>query len=1107
MKDQPRPSGAQSDPPPGQWRLSEVQVANWGTFDGAIYRMPISREGHLITGPSGSGKSSLLDAISAVLTPDQWLRFNTAAQGSQARDDRRTLMSYVRGAWSRATDELEDRVVSQLLRPRATWSGIILRYENGAEQPVSLCRLFFARGTTTQPADLASISLIERSDIDLRDLEPFAHRGLEARKIQSQWPDALVTSAGSHRKFYSRMRKLFGISNESALQLLHKTQSAKSLDSLDQLFRDYMLEQPRTFEIADNAAQQFGELNDAHEHVVELRMQRDHLNAFRTQSEDYDSAEAQARKAHELAEAVLPYQRTRRLELAQGELLHNEERAADLAAQVETAHLLADRAQETLDVARQRELRLGGGDVEQLRHRISTAQAEAERTSQRWEALAKNLRDVGISHTPASAAEYVELLAQFDHSAAFTSPTGPTHDDHQRLAEARHKVSRIENEIKTLRISGSSVPGALLQIRDEIAEAVGAPPQAFPFAAELLEVKKEHVNWTGAIERVLRPLALTLLVPSHHLSEVRRWVNTHRINGRLTYEVVGEAAAPRPAASAVSLLSRVSVATHPHGAWLTGILSQRYDYACVDHPDELDQHARAITVEGQIKQSATRYEKDDRRQVDDQRHWVLGDREAKHEALLAHLRSAEAERKAAQSVVDRATAVQHQALNRNAVIGTLRDQSWAHFDRERARGDVSALEQHLDALTRTDSDLNAAIKQTSHASTALQQARSDLDSLRVDHGEIIRSQEKLKSEVADLKAQLGSPEGPVLLADLADELDRRFHAMQRRITRQNIGDIGHQVSNALRREKDEASDFSNRAGSALIQLATQFKERWPAAAAELSPTIAGRVGYLEVLDGITTHRLPEHEARFLRLLRERSRDMVGDLVSEILAAPEEIRERISPVNTSLRRSPFDRGRFLNLRVKTRRSSVVNDFLADLRSVSDSSWGDNSADTAEARFSTLAQIMRRFESSDRLDRAWKRQCLDTRLHVIFLADEIDKEDRVCATYDSAASLSGGQQQKLVVFCLAAALRYQLTDTEEQHSRYGTVILDEAFDKADAPFTRMALDVFTEFGFHLVLATPHKLLQTLEPYIGGATEVENPTHRKSQISQVMWERGNP
>ena len=129
-------------------------------------------------------------------------------------------------------------------------------------------------------------------------------------------------------------------------------------------------------------------------------------------------------------------------------------------------------------------------------------------------------------------------------------------------------------------------------------------------------------------------------------------------------------------------------------------------------------------------------------------------------------------------------------------------------------------------------------------------------------------------------------------------------------------------------------------------------------------------------------------------------------------------------------------------------------------------------------------------------------LDTRQHVTFLAEEIDEHGRAHATYDSAATMSGGQQQKLVVFCLAAALRYQLADAEDVRPRYGTVILDEAFDKADTRYTRMALDVFREFGFHLVLATPHKLVQTIEPYIGGATTIENPTRCCSTAARIAW-----
>ena len=63
---------------PGQWRLAQIELVNWGTFAGHV-SVDVARAGHLFTGASGSGKSSLLDAIAAVLTPDKWLRLMRSA--------------------------------------------------------------------------------------------------------------------------------------------------------------------------------------------------------------------------------------------------------------------------------------------------------------------------------------------------------------------------------------------------------------------------------------------------------------------------------------------------------------------------------------------------------------------------------------------------------------------------------------------------------------------------------------------------------------------------------------------------------------------------------------------------------------------------------------------------------------------------------------------------------------------------------------------------------------------------------------------------------------------------------------------------------------------
>lgn len=119
-----------------------------------------------------------------------------------------------------------------------------------------------------------------------------------------------------------------------------------------------------------------------------------------------------------------------------------------------------------------------------------------------------------------------------------------------------------------------------------------------------------------------------------------------------------------------------------------------------------------------------------------------------------------------------------------------------------------------------------------------------------------------------------------------------------------------------------------------------------------------------------------------------------------------------------------------------------------------------------------------------DQRWRKLVLDVRQHVNFTAYEMDEAGNVLETYLSGSGKSGGQRQKLTTTCLAAALRYQLGNSEEGLLVFAPVILDEAFDKADSDFTDLSMNIFRRFGFQMIVATPEKSIVTLEPYIGGA-----------------------
>ena len=68
---------------PEQFHLSRLQVINWGVFDG-YHNIEFSEGGALIAGASGSGKSSLLDAISLGFLPFNRRNFNASGGNSAA---------------------------------------------------------------------------------------------------------------------------------------------------------------------------------------------------------------------------------------------------------------------------------------------------------------------------------------------------------------------------------------------------------------------------------------------------------------------------------------------------------------------------------------------------------------------------------------------------------------------------------------------------------------------------------------------------------------------------------------------------------------------------------------------------------------------------------------------------------------------------------------------------------------------------------------------------------------------------------------------------------------------------------------------------------------
>ena len=73
---------ADSDPGSG-FRLARLELYNWGTFDQRVWTFELGGHECLLTGDIGSGKSTIVDAITTLLLPAHQISYNRAAGRGQ----------------------------------------------------------------------------------------------------------------------------------------------------------------------------------------------------------------------------------------------------------------------------------------------------------------------------------------------------------------------------------------------------------------------------------------------------------------------------------------------------------------------------------------------------------------------------------------------------------------------------------------------------------------------------------------------------------------------------------------------------------------------------------------------------------------------------------------------------------------------------------------------------------------------------------------------------------------------------------------------------------------------------------------------------------------
>ena len=246
------------------FRLERLEVLNWGTFGGAVWGLDARGDNTLLTGDIGSGKSTLVDAITTLLVPPQKLAYNKAA-GADARE--RTLRSYVLGYYKSERGEPGASARAVPLRDRNSYSVILARFVNeGFAQVVTLAQVFWLKDLEGQPDRLYVVA-----DKRLTIAEHFAGFGHDIGALKKRLRKEGHELEEAFPRYGAAFRRRFGIDNEQALELFHQTVSMKSVGNLTDFVRQHMLEpfpvEARIAALIDH----FNDLNRAHGAVLESK--------------------------------------------------------------------------------------------------------------------------------------------------------------------------------------------------------------------------------------------------------------------------------------------------------------------------------------------------------------------------------------------------------------------------------------------------------------------------------------------------------------------------------------------------------------------------------------------------------------------------------------------------------------------------------------------------------------------------------------------------------------------------------------------------------------------------------------------------------------------
>ncbi len=1069
--------------------LRELEVFNWGPFSG-MHHVEVDPRGTAIIGPTGSGKTTLIDALMTLLVPNP--RYNLASTGGHESD--RTLLSYVRGHLG------ADGSVSggdEVARPGKVHCGICGTYARG-DETLKLGTVLWVDGVGNSAQDLKRRWIFSQAEGETLEGWLRLVHGESVRHLMRRGRETAQLRIFEHKKSYlAHVRKFFGV-GENAFTLLNRAAGLKQLNSIDEIFRELVLDDHSAFDRAIEVAGEFDNLAEIHAELETAQRQHQSLLPIRRESEKLSKAHGR-RDALELLRRIAPIwfaMAGERLWASREHALSAERES--LAGRLELANRERGRQKSRVETLFRVYLQLGGESIRELERAIEEIRIQVgenrEHAEQYQGVMAKYELDPRLDKPTLLANQ--ALLEQERASLAkrFEAKETEELDARSKLRDAEKRVNELDQEIRRVEERpGSNVPPPYQDFRSLLAGRLGVDEEALCFAAELVEVRAEEHQWRGAIERAIGGERLRLLVPQRHMNEALRWVNDrdNRLYVRLLDVKEGVGAAQF---FPDGFTRKLAYKNHPQREAVKGLLA-RIDRHCVDSPEALRSVDHGMTIEGLMSGREGKFEKQDQRPLS--AGWMTGFDNRDQLRELTEEREALAGRKA--RLQETVNALQHERRQVNVEIKMVEAVCGLAFETI----DVPGAERELEDSVRRLEALAAEGSATSRAKEEYELAAGSLEQIEAQLRELekaIAVLEDNRNSAAKSRAKYASRAGEGLSPD-HQALAAREIALSADVDVEQIDDCERVQQGKLETKLEDASKRVGRSEQELVRIMGAAKRADTGALVETGTELADIPDYLEQLKVLETEALPEKQERFLTYLNQSSDQGVTQLLAGISEEVDEISMRIDELNRTLEKVDFQQGRHLRLRPKRIRHERLRSLEEAQRRLRSAAFQEDSGASHFKALRAVVDILR--EAGENRRQLGSRALLDPRHRLEFAVVIVDGDTgETSAPRTGSQSGSGGEKELMASHILTAALSYALCPSEGTRPLYGTIVLDEAFSKSSPSAAGRIIEALRVFGLHPIFVTPNKEIGLLRRHTRKAVCVQRSGNRAS-LATISWE----